>query len=299
MLDYRLRHPDIAEDEWTILSRDPDKFIKRHPKLAAQPGVRFCQGDVRTFAIGGERYDVVIHAATDAVTTLSDDEMTSVIVDGTRHVIGAAKICGAKKLMLTSSGAVYGACSAAVSEDSDCKPTTAYGKGKLLAEQMCCASGLHVLLPRCFAFVGPYLNRSIHFAIGNFIQNCLDGQPIVIKGDGSPMRSYLYADDLVEWLFAILDRGQSCRPYNVGSPDAISIKDLAYLVRDTLQSNNLKSNNQTIINQTISRIQVLGQSVSGASNVYVPNIDRVANELGLGVKTCLSDAVRMSSKPSS
>lgn len=293
MLDYRLRHADIVVDDWTILSRAPDRFIARYPILAKQSGVRFLKGDVRTFAWGSERYDAVIHAATDAVTTLSDGEMTSVIVDGTQHVIDFAKACGARRLLLTSSGAVYGSCSSAVSEDAVCKPTTAYGKGKLLAEQMCCASGLHILLPRCFAFVGPYLNRSIHFAIGNFIQNCLDGQPIVIKGDGSPMRSYLYADDLVEWLFAILDRGQSCRPYNVGSPEAISIRDLAYLVRDTLRPNTLKLNNQTT-----SSIQILGQSVLGASNVYVPNIDCVANELGLGVKTCLSDAILMSSKPS-
>lgn len=289
MLDYRLRHADIAADDWTILSRAPDRFIARYPILAKQQGVRFLKGDVRTFACGSERYDAVIHAATDAVTTLSDGEMTSVIVEGTQHVIDFAKECGASKLLLTSSGAVYGSCSGAVSEDAVCKPTTAYGKGKLLAEQMCCASGLHVLLPRCFAFVGPYLNRSIHFAIGNFIQNCLDGQPIVIKGDGSPMRSYLYADDLVEWLFAILDRGQSCRPYNVGSPDAISIKDLAYLVRDTLQSSSLKPNNQTIV-----PIEVLGQSVPGAANYYVPRIDRIVNELGVNVKAGICAAIRHS-----
>ena len=153
MLDYRLRHADIAADDWTILSRAPDRFIARYPILAKQQGVRFLKGDVRTFACGSERYDAVIHAATDAVTTLSDGEMTSVIVEGTQHVIDFAKECGASKLLLTSSGAVYGSCSGAVSEDAVCKPTTAYGKGKLLAEQMCCASGLHVLLPRFIYFI--------------------------------------------------------------------------------------------------------------------------------------------------
>jgi len=289
MLDYRLRHPEVAEDEWTILSRDPGKFMKRYPRLGKQPGVRFRQGDVRTFALDDAKYDAVIHAATEAVTTLSDEEMTSVIVEGTRHVIDFAKACGAEKLMLTSSGAVYGAQTARVSEEAACCPTTAYGKGKLLAEEMCRASGLHALLPRCFAFVGPYLNRGIHFAIGNFIQNCIDGQPIVIKGDGTPMRSYLYADDLVEWLFAILERGESGRPYNVGSDEAVSIRDLALLVRDTLQSNNqtIKQSN----NQTILPVQVLGQSVAGAANYYVPNVDRVRRELGLEIKVGLREAI--------
>jgi len=292
MLDYRLRHPEVAADEWTILSRDPGKFMKRYPRLAKQAGVRFRQGDVRTFAFGDKPYDAVIHAATEAVTTLSDDEMTSVIVDGTRHVIDFAKACGAQKLMLTSSGAVYGALTTQVSEETACSPTTAYGKGKLLAETLCRESGLHVLLPRCFAFVGPYLSRGIHFAIGNFIQNCLDGQPIVIKGDGSPMRSYLYADDLVEWLFAILERGESGRPYNVGSDEAVSIRDLALLVRDTLQSNNqtIKQSN----NQTILPVQVLGQSVAGAANYYVPNVERARRELGLVVKVGLKEAIARS-----
>jgi len=50
MLDYRLRHPEVAEDEWTILSRDPGKFMKRYPRLGKWPGVRLRQGDIRTFA---------------------------------------------------------------------------------------------------------------------------------------------------------------------------------------------------------------------------------------------------------
>ena len=282
MLDWRLRHPEVAVDEWTILSRDPGRFMKRYPRLANQPGVRFRQGDVRTFSFGDKSYDAVIHAATDAVTTLTDEEMTSVVVEGTRHVIDFAKACGAQKLMLTSSGAVYGSLAATVSEEEPCRPTTAYGKGKLLAEQMCRESGLHVLLPRCFAFIGSYLNRGIHFAIGNFIQNCIDGQPIVIKGDGLPMRSYLYADDLVEWLLAILERGESGRPYNVGSNEAISIRDLAVLVRETLQSK--------------SEIKVLGQAVAGAANCYVPNVSRARDELGLVQKISLQEAIRASAR---
>lgn len=280
MLDYRLRHPGVKWPDWTILTRDPGRFMKRYPTLARQPGVRFRQGDVRTFDFRSERYEAVIHAATDAVTTLPDDEMTSVIVEGTRHVIDFAKACGASKLMMTSSGAVYGPQTTSVSEDSPCNPVTAYGKGKLVAEGMCMNSGLHALIPRCFAFVGTYLNRGIHFAIGNFMQNCIDNQPIVIKGDGTPRRSYLYADDLVEWLLAILDRGESCRPYNVGSDKSFSIRQLAEEVRLALGTGN--------------EIQVLGTSVDGPASVYVPDISRAKLELGLKVAVELPDAIRLS-----
>lgn len=277
MLDYRLRRPEVAEDEWTILSRSPAAFIKRYPTLAKQRGVKFRQGDVRSFDFGSEKYDAVIHAATEAVTTISDEEMTSVVVEGTRHVIDFAKACGAKKLMLTSSGAVYGPQISAVSEDAPCNPITAYGKGKLIAEEMCAASGLHTLLPRCFAFVGPYLNRSIHFAIGNFIQNCLDGVPIVINGDGTPYRSYLYADDLVEWLFAILERGESGRPYNVGSGVGLSIVELAQTVRSALGTTN--------------PIEILGSPTGSPPSVYVPDISRAQQDLELHVSVSLEEAI--------
>ena len=282
ILDYLKRHPDFrAADEWTILSRDPEGFRMRNAALLDQGRkILFVAGDVRDFKAEG-RYEEIIHAATAAVTTLSDDEMTSTIVEGTRHVLEFAKSCGAKKILLTSSGAVYGPQTAPVGEDAPCNPVTAYGKGKLEAERMCAASGLDAKIVRCFAFVGPYLNRDIHYAIGNFMRDCLAGEPIVIKGDGTPQRSYLYADDLVEWLFAVLDRGTSGRPYNVGSPEGLSIRDLAERVRAALSAKN--------------DIRVLGVPVPGAPpSVYVPDVSRAMQELSLRTTVGFAEAVRSS-----
>lgn len=288
ILDYRMRHPEFLRDaDITILSRHPDAFVATNPKLAQQPGVGFVAGDVRTFSSTNftnyTDFDTIIHAATAAVTTLSDDEMYSTIVDGTRNVLAFAKVCDAKRLLFTSSGAVYGPQTTSVAEDAATVPTTAYGRGKLAAERLCIASGIPTLIARCFAFTGPYLNRRIHFAIGNFIQDCLDNKPIVIKGDGTPLRSYLYADDLVEWLFAILDRGEPGRPYNVGSPHGLSIRNLAKTVRAALGTTN--------------DIQVLGTPTGSPPSVYVPDTSRAMTELGLKVKVDLPEAIRLSAVP--
>ena len=283
MLDYRLRHPEWewANAEWVVLSRSPEQFVAACPLLAEQAGVSFVAGDVRDFDFPVGRFDAIVHAATSAVTTLADEEMTSVIMDGARRVADFAKAADCQRVLFTSSGAVYGPQFSPVSETSPCAPATAYGKGKLAAEGLLVGAGLDVKVARCFAFVGPYLNRGIHFAIGNFIQDSVDGNPIVINGDGTPLRSYLYADDLVEWLFAILERGEPGRPYNVGSDRAVSIRELAETVRAVLGSK--------------SEIVVKGEPALGAKpSVYVPIVDRAGRELNLKAQVGLEKAILQS-----
>ena len=282
MLDYRRRHPEWlwSKADWTVLSRSPEIFIAKNSVLAKQQGVSFVAGDVRDFVFPEGRFDAIIHAATSAVTTLSDDEMTSVVCDGTRHVVDFAKTVGCGKIILTSSGAVYGPRTSPASENDECLPVTAYGKGKLQAERMLIDSGLDVKIARCFAFAGPYLPRTIHYAIGNFVQDCLCGKPIVINGDGTPLRSYLYADDLVEWLFAILERGESGRPYNVGSDEMLSIKELAKKVREVIGGNN-----EIVVKESLP---------IGLPSVYVPDIKKIKEELGCVIKVSLEEAIKRS-----
>lgn len=282
MLDYRLRHADWSwsHSDWVILSRNPERFAADFPTLAKQPGISFIPGDIRNFAFPTGRFDAIIHAATSAVTGMPDDEMTSVIIDGTRRTIEFAKSCGCPNVLFVSSGAVYGRRTAPASENDACLPVTAYGKGKLAAEKMMVESGLNAKIARCFAFTGPHLNRRIHYAIGNFIQDCLDGKDIFISGDGTPLRSYLYADDLVEWLFAILERGEPSRPYNVGSAHAVSIAELAREVRNALHRQN--------------GITIALPPSSDAAQVYVPDTSRIVTELGVKEKFDLASAISRS-----
>ena len=282
MLDLRLRMPGAgwAATEWVVLSRDPDVFRAANPQFAKVDGVKWIAGDVRDFTFPEGRFDAIIHAATSAVTTISDEEQTSVILDGTRHVAEFAERCGCRTVLFTSSGAVYGPGTAPVDETAPCRPATAYGKGKLAAESLLLESGLDVKIARCFAFTGAYLNKDIHYAIGNFMRDCLAGNDIVINGDGTPQRSYLYADDLVEWLFAILERGEAGRPYNVGSDVAVSILELAETVRRVLGTKN--------------DIVVKGAPQGGPPSVYVPEIGRAREELGLDVRIGLEEAIRLS-----
>lgn len=284
ILDYRLRNPDFrARTNLTILSRDPSAFRESHPDLANQPGITWIRGDVCDLdpnALDRFSFDAILHAAALLNPAARETEIHTVALAGTRNVIALAKRHDCRKLLLTSSGAVYGPACQPLDENHPTTPTTPYGKSKLDVERICLESGVPTLITRCFAFTGRYLDRSIYYAIGNFIQDCLDGKDIVIKGDGTPLRSYLYADDLVEWLFAILDRGEPGRPYNVGSPEGLSIRELAEAVRSALGSKN--------------RIVVQGSPYGLKPTVYVPVTARAETELGLGVTVPLAEAIRLS-----
>lgn len=216
----------------TVLTRSSESFLALNSVYRCEE-IDFIDGDIRNFDIPQRDFDYVIHAATPASAKLeqeSPEEMHSIIVDGTRHVMKMAQLCNVKRVLLTSSGAVYGKQPAEISHISEtfqCNPNTVYGKGKLAAEKICLESDIDTVIARCFAFVGPYLSLDIHYAIGNFIKDCIDNRDIHIQGDGTPFRSYLYASDLMYWLWSILLNASPKSIYNVGSDSEVSIKELA------------------------------------------------------------------------
>jgi nucleoside-diphosphate-sugar epimerase len=279
--------------EAVVLTRRPEAFHSKAPHLAGHAAVKLLEGNVRSFAFPAGGFSHIIHAATESSTSLNDDDpvrMIDTIVEGTHRVLDFARECRAQKLLFTSSGAVYGQQPAAmthVAEDYPGAPNTmdprsAYGEGKRLAELLCSLHarrfGLEVKIARCFAFVGPYLPLDVHFAIGNFIRDALTGRPINVQGDGTPYRSYLYAADLVAWLWTILCQGESCRPYNVGSEEDLAIAQLAKKI--ALGVGNGKF--------TIARAANPDEPIRR----YVPSTRRARENLKLHAWTPLSEAVR-------
>ena len=267
--------------QFVILSRDPQKFLTDFPEYGNLANVRFVTGDVRNFTFPHEEFDGIIHAATPAVTTLQPGEMRSIIIDGTRRMLEFARHCKAQKILFTSSGAVYGPLPPGlmnVPEDFPCNPVTEYGIAKKEAENMCLDSGISTRIARCFAFVGPRLALDIHFAIGNFIRNGLNKEKIIVNGDGTPYRSYLYADDLVRWLFAVYESKEEGAVFNVGSPHGISIADLAQKVAAHFDMP--------------PEIEIRGRAVPGTPpQVYVPDVSKICRESGAVMENDLDRSI--------
>jgi dTDP-glucose 4,6-dehydratase len=276
-----------------LLSRHPEVFSNKYPQLANHPIVSWLQGDVKNFEYPDGDFPYIIHAASEDDIKLAQENpllLFDTIVEGTRRVLEFASTHKTKKLLFTSSGAVYGRQPSElmhIPEDyigapDVTNPLSAYGEGKRSAEMLCILYthkfGFETKIARCFAFVGPYLPLDANYAIGNFIRDALKGGSIVIKGDGTPYRSYLYAADLAIWLWTILMKGQSCQPYNVGSEDALTIKELAYIL---VQYSTLPMNVQIIKNHESNM----------HTERYIPTIGCAQAELRLMAWITLPDAI--------
>jgi dTDP-glucose 4,6-dehydratase len=274
-----------------VLTRRPDLFRRKAPHLAQSPYVELHVGDVRSFAFPDGKFRFLIHGATESSTALNADDplaMLDTIVRGTERALEFAREGGVEKFLLISSGAVYGRQPPDLSHlpeeyrgaPDPSEVSSAYGQGKRVAEYQCAVHharfGLQTKIARCFAFLGPYLPLDAHFAAGNFLRDGLAGKPIQVQGDGTPLRSYLYAADLAIWLWTILVRGTAGRPYNVGSNQAVSIAELARVVAGYFE-----------VPVQVARTPVLGQP----AEKYVPDATRAGRELGLSAWITLADAI--------
>jgi nucleoside-diphosphate-sugar epimerase len=275
----------------TALSRSPERFLAAQPWCRRLRGLEWQQGDVLAEWNGDGQYDYLLHAATDtaAESHLDKLKLFDQIQSGTRNALNFAAAHGVRRLLLSGSGAQYGAIpesfAAGVPESAllACDPTksaSTYGEGKRAAEMLATLQGerhgFDVVCTRCFAFVGPGLVLDGHFAIGNFIGNALEGTAIHMATSGEAVRSYLYGADLAVWLLLLLMDADNGSAINVGSDRAIRVVDLANRVRDLVAP----------------RLEVRpGVNRSGEERkFYVPSIER-AKTLGLDAWTRLDHAI--------
>lgn len=276
-----------------VLTRDPDAFAHACPDLASDEAVTLVPGDVRTAHASRATYTHVIHGATQSSDADMNErrphEMLETIVDGTRRMLDLASHSRARRFLLLSSGAVYQppAPLGGFVESSPRGPLwpaerSAYHAGKRSAEDLTWAAhdaGLSVTVARVFALVGAHLPLDRHFAMGNFIADALAGRTIRVRGDGSPVRTYLYAADMAAWLWIMLLHERAAgATYNVGSEHPISIAETARLVAAESGAG--------------MNVTVLGGGERGAGDWYVPSTKRARDELEVSETVGLPEAVR-------
>lgn len=277
-----------------VLTRDRDGFTTAKPHLANAEGVSLISGDVRNLPQDLGTFDGFVHAATPASASINALEpflMLDTIISGGRSVLELAMRCGPVPFLFTSSGAVYGPQPSTLKNLDEgymgapdpMSSRSAYHEGKRLGELQCALAshthGIQAKIARLFAFVGPYLPLNRHFAIGNFISDGLNNRPIVVQGEGTTVRSYQYASDMAAWLWMVYARGVTLRPYNIGSDQAIPMRDLANAVSRIFEPR--------------PDVVVMQESKPNAFvDRYVPSTARVRSELGARTGVPLDEAIR-------
>jgi dTDP-glucose 4,6-dehydratase/UDP-glucose 4-epimerase len=164
-----IKHRLDGDMRIVALSRDPHRFLARHPLSELDLNVEFIRGDVKDFLIGDVRPDHLIHMATTNAeeTFAGEDQLKKLetLYQGTKNVL---EQCGPalKKVLFTSSGVAYGNNNGGVfSESYSTAPDTrdagsALGIGKLTAEYLVAyyakKFGYTYSVARCFAFAGQF-----------------------------------------------------------------------------------------------------------------------------------------------
>ena len=277
-------------DRVIVIARNAEQLKEEAPSLLSWQ-VELLSADIaKTDYL--PQADFVIHAA---ASSDARDYLKSPLKERQNILAGVLNYCKLarifhqkSKILYVSSGAVYGTQPPELEMISESyqfldpedipEGKRDYACAKRDAEKVFVElgeSGLNVSVARCFAFVGPWLPLDQHFAIGNFIADGLSGRNINVKANHRVYRSYMHADDLVEWLMAIASASSSkCPVWNVGSEENILIDELARVVGRYCEVTNAKSN------YLIDKI-----------DRYVPSTENARRDLGVVIKLNLSTAI--------
>jgi len=160
-------------------------------------------------------------------------------VNGTLHLLDAARVTGVERFIFVSSSSVYGISKTVpFSEDQHLTQTISpYAATKIAGEFLCSTYShlyqVRVVALRYFTVYGPRQRPDL--AIHQFTRRIYAGQPIDQFGDGTTRRDYTYIDDVVQGTIAALNYdGPLFDIFNLGESETIQLKDLIAAIENAL-----------------------------------------------------------------
>ena len=188
-----------------------------------------------------EGQDVIYHLVSTTVPTTSNQHIAQELVTNivfSTELFEACIRCGVKKVIFISSGGtVYG-------KESDCplkektptNPISSYGIQKITIEKLLYLYrymyGLDYRIIRLANPYGPYQRpNGVLGAVTNFTYKALKGEEIIVYGDGSVVRDFIYIDDAIRGIMKIVEGENKHRTFNLGCGYGTSIKQ----VLDTIE----------------------------------------------------------------
>lgn len=292
MLDslHRAREVHALDVRVVATTRDRARLISRRPYLEGVSWVEVIAGDVRELEVAGALTHV-IHCASAVESSEGSrdpDGVADLVVRGTARVMSTARAAGATRMLHMSSGAVHRSAMASPALATDRAAAGAvvpsadlFAHAKRLAEAIALRDGTDgafaVVAARCFALLGPGLPLDGQFAAGNFVRDMLAGGPVVVRGDGRPIRTYLHPVDLATWCWRLLLDAPGGSAWDVGGTEEVCIRDLAARIAAHREG---------------VAVKVTGAVGRGEPDRYVPDILPSARALGVAPRIGLDEAIR-------
>lgn len=200
----------------------------------------FIRGDIRDAAaldaaLNG--VDAVVHLAADTrvIESIADPQLNfDVNVIGSFRLLEAMRARGIKMLINASTGgAILGECVPPVHEEMVPRPVSPYGATKLAVEGLCSAyAGSYGLNALSLRFSNVYGPRSFHkgSVVAAFCKQILQGQPLIVYGDGEQVRDFVFVDDVCDGIMRGLAMGGH-GVFQLGSGVPLSLNQLIEALR--------------------------------------------------------------------
>ncbi|MFA5009127.1 MAG: NAD(P)-dependent oxidoreductase [Candidatus Paceibacterota bacterium] len=173
--------------------------------------------------------DVVIHLA--GVFSNDFEQLFNVNFKGTRNVVEVCKKYNIKKLVFSSTGAVYGEPLNGVSsfEFDLLSPNTLYGLSKFYAEEYIRFSGINCTILRFSNVYGPNNNKGVLY---NFLDSIKNNGKAIIFGDGNQKRNFLYIDDAVDAIYKVLRYDGKFKIFNIADSELYTLNNVLRKIKN-------------------------------------------------------------------
>ncbi|MCI0396057.1 MAG: NAD-dependent epimerase/dehydratase family protein [Chloroflexi bacterium] len=259
---------------------------------ALSPTIHFTRGDVsdipQLWSLLQE-VDCVYHLAARvsvAQSILYPRDYNTVNVGGTVSLMEAMRDAGVRRVVLASSGAIYGQQAyQPVAETAMPQPDSPYAVSKRAAElyvhTIGALWGIETVALRIFNAYGPGQSLPASHApvVPRFLQAALSGGSVVIFGGGKQSRDFIYVSDVVEALISAATAGNVNRQVlNIGSGQETTVNELVELIERTL-------------GRPVNR--VFNREKEGGVRRLVANVAQAQKLLGFQPQVTLSEGLRL------
>jgi UDP-glucose 4-epimerase len=202
--------------------------------------------DPNVLAAALDGIDAVIHLASETGVVPSVEDPTRDFegnIVPTFRLLEACRTRGIGRVVFASTGAAVGEVPPPIHEEVLPKPLSPYGAGKLAGEAYChvyaASFGMETASLRFSNVYGPYSLHKRGNAVPQFVKRCLSGEDIVIYGDGTQTRDFIYVEDLCDCIHrAAITDGVAGEVFQVATAVETSILDLARLVQNVISASN-------------------------------------------------------------